>query len=750
MVRVRLFLVLMAAALLAVPAGAQDMDSPTTRDPWALARRLLGFDAEYAIPDPTPLYRPGATAEFWVSKAGADTPTRILARLAAATGRIYLWVEDGRLYDARAMQDIAVELDRTFTTLRLRAVYGDPTIIPNIGRVPDPTSLLPLPDVDNDPHLFIVYAAELGDAPLIYNPQDSVPVEIAPGGYSNQHELLTVNLSALPDAPANNPAFTTLIIQGLYEYLAHQHTPDQDQWLKEALGVFVSRLLEAPQLRPNAAQNFMQNTNIPLLIPFSAINNGAIEGGQQLFLDYVVQRFGFPLVQNAFQQPGSALQPFDAALRAGDWIDPLTGGVPTGDQVFADFAVANIATYMVQQSFGDGRYIHQVAEVPTDTPPAAFVVQNAVNATYTDLGLAQYGTEYFVLAAAQPTRFTVTFTGQPETARLELPADADPANRFYWSGRGANQNTTLTRAFDLTGVQDAALTFDAWYDLPLGRSYAYITVSTDGGATWDILETDLSSAYNRYGLAYGPGYTGLSSYEGPRPFPVMGVLLGPDGITLSEITPDGPASRSDLQAGDVIIGYDGQTWPGVPDIIGLLANYDPGDTLNLYIQRGQQRLSVPVELGEHPTRVKLPDPVWVSQVVNLTPYVGQEILLRFEYISPPQGGGWGIAIDNIALPHIGYQDDAEGDGGWTLHGWQQIDNRVPQRFAVQAVLSGTETQPPRVRTLIAPGSADAQGEWRFSVQPQEIFALAISGLSGADTWQPGSFSLTFAPDTPGS
>lgn len=739
----RILILLMSTLLivLAGPVSAQEAD--TTLDPWSLARRLLGYEADFAIPPPTPLYSLGDGAEFWVGKATADTPTRITARLAAATSRVYLWVEEGLSYNSSAMQSMAQQIDQTFGALRLRSNYGQPSIIPFVGAVPDPTSMLPVPDVDADPHLFILYASDLGQQAYIFNPYDSLPTEIAPGGYSNQHELIAINASMFPNAPLDNAGYLTILTQAMYELLAYQHTPDQDQWLKEALGTLFTRLLELPQIRPNAATSFVQLPNNMLTAPLSSTGSDATEGGQQVFLDYMLQRFGFQLVQNLFQQPGPGLQPLDAALQATGSIDPITGEVATANQLFADFVAANITSYVVDQLFGDGRYLHQAAALPETTPPAGFIFDGSLNGSLQDLAVVQYGTRYIYVAHPQPSTFTFSFEGQPTTPLLRLPPDADPENRFYWSGRGQNQDVMLTRAFDLRDTDSATLTFDLWYDLPPARNYAYVAVSVDEGATWDLLAGDLSSTQNRFGLAYGPGYTGISSHQDPTPFPIIGVVLDTDGLTVMEIAPDGPASQSDLQAGDVIIGYDGRTWPGVADVIGLLENYDPGDTLDLFVRRGQEQLSIPVVLGAHPTRVKLPAPEWVTQEIDLSAYAGQEILLRFEYISQAQGGGFGAAVDNIAIPEIDYLDDAETSSDWTLHGWQQVSNQVPQNFLVQYISSGTEQRLPRVRQLIGPEDDATSGEWRFNLEPGEIVAFTISGLND-DTLLPAQFSFALA------
>jgi hypothetical protein len=737
-------LVLIVLLLLTLPVHAQETD--TTRDPQSLAQRLLGYDGHVAIPSLTPVYETGDTAEFWVSKANADEPTQISARLVAVTPRVYLWVEEGQEADGEAMQAVAQQIDQILLTLRLEAVYGNPTIIPDVGEIADPTSLLAMPDVDHDPHLFVLYATDLGDELFIYNFNDELPAEIAPGGYSNQHELIVINTSVLVDAPPDNPAYVTILAQAMYEMLSYYHTPQQDQWLRKANGVLIGRLLELPDIRPNASAAYMQQPNTSLITPASSVTNTATHGAQQLFLDYVIQRVGISLIQHTFQQPGQGLEPLDAALEAARISDPISGKVITGDQLFADFAAANVASYLVSQPFGDGRYLHSIAELPANTPPSGFIIENDLDVEYLDVSVNRYATQYFYIASQQPAHTTLNFTGQPTSSLLRLPADADPENTFYWSGRAANQDVTLTRAFDLTGVETATLTFDVWYDVPPARQYAYVEVSTDGGKTWAILQGDLSSTDNRYGIAYGPGYTGISSREAPRPFPIIGILLEPDGVTVDSVSPDGPASTTDLQAGDVIIGYDEQVWQGAPDVIGLLANYDPGDTINLYVQRGEdERLSIPVTLGEHPTRVKQPDPVWIEQSIDLSAYTGQEILLRFESVSQPQGGGSGVALDNIAIAEIDFADDASGESDWELNGWQVVENQVPQRFVVQYLTSGTQTTPPRVRQLIGPDDEATSGEWGFDLLPNEIVVFTVSALSH-DTLMPAQFDFVLVSD----
>jgi hypothetical protein len=739
---------LIVALLLAVTTvGAQDTAADTTRDPVALAQRLLGFDADYTIPPLTPRYSPGDTAEFWVGKTGSDTPTKITANLAGVSRSlyqgVYLWAEEGLAYNVNAMNQFATQVNLLLLTIRQRGIYGEPTIIPDIGRISDPTSLLRLPDVDNDPHLFIIYTTDLGSPLFLINYHDQLLEEMAPGGYSNQHETILLNTSALPDAPLDNPAYMTILTQAFYEFIMQVHAPQQDQWLKEALATYLTRQLELPQLRPDPATAFILQIDTSLIRPVSATNDAATEGSQQIFMDYAAQRFGLPLVENLFFQPGRGLEPFDRTLEVIDALDLVTGKRVTGNALFADYVVANVTSYVPGRLFGDGRYLHRFAELPLDAAPPATLINGQLNLDLPDQSVNQYGARYYVIGNPRPAAFTLTFTGEAHTPLLPLPADSDPANRFYWSGRDANQNALLTRVFDLSEVEAATLTFDMWYDLPEAQDYVYVVVSADDGATWDMLAGDLRSANNRLGLAYGPGYTGISSREQPRPFPFLGVLLdsADGGLTITEVTPGGPASHSGLRAGDVVIGVDGAAWAGAPLLLDLLAtDYEAGETIDLYVQRGAERLTIPVELGEHPSRIKLPEAAWVSQEIDLSAYAGQEILLRFEYVSQPQGGGQGVALDNIAIPEIEFLDDAEGENDWTLHGWQQVANQVSQRFLVQYISPGTQQNLPRVRHLIGPHDEATAGEWRFTIQPDEVIIYAVSALNH-DTLLPASYDL---------
>lgn len=723
----------MGILLLTVPLHAQETD--LTRDPYELAQRFLGVTDTHILPDITPVYEVGDDVAFWVSKSNSATPTRITARLGAATSGVYIFVEEGISINQQALSGQAATLQQVFDILRLRDNYGFSTIVPGVGPVANPNNLLILPDVDSDPHLYILYAHDLGSDQYIINPNDSLPSGLTPGSYSNQHEIIIVNTSMLPAGGAGESASTSILARAIYDFISYYNVPQQARWLREALGWSVMLEIQSLDLPQDFIRAYFQSPNVSLHeVTLNGANAGLL-GGQQLFLSYLTQRFGNTFIRQLLTRSGAGMSAIDAVLADESFVDPLTANVITAADVFADFVVANV----FDAPFGDGRFVHQFRELPQDQGPSGPIIREGLDFTTINQAVSQYGTVYYYVGG-QTGAFRLTFNGLPATLRLPFESTRSPEDRFYWSGSAGNRDHRLTRAFDLRSAESATLTFDSWYHLDTGWNYAYLTVSTDNGASWEIIPPEETSSDNRLGLAYGPGLTGISS-TGPRPFPYIGVGFASDGMTVTSLVPDGPAAQTDLQVGDQIIGYDETPWPGQPAILQALANYAAGDTFNMYIQRGGQRLSIPVVLGEHPEQVIPPEPEWVSHRADLTPYAGQNILLRFEYISMVNHENPGIAIDNIAIPEINYHDDAEGGSDWTFQGWEWLDNRVRQNFMVQMISSGNETIPPAMRQLIGPADDTTSGEWRFTLQPNQVLVFAISGLKD-DTDLPGVFGLS--------
>ena len=79
-------------------------------------------------------------------------------------------------------------------------------------------------------------------------------------------------------------------------------------------------------------------------------------------------------------------------------------------------------------------------------------------------------------------------------------------------------------------------------------------------------------------------------------------------------------------------------------------------------------------------------PEWILETFDLGQYAGEEVLIRFEYVTDDAVNYPGWFVDNISIPAIGYTTDFEnGPDGWQSEGWLLTDNRLPQEWLVQVL-----------------------------------------------------------------
>lgn len=85
-------------------------------------------------------------------------------------------------------------------------------------------------------------------------------------------------------------------------------------------------------------------------------------------------------------------------------------------------------------------------------------------------------------------------------------------------------------------------------------------------------------------------------------------------------------------------------------------------------------------------------PEWIMESIDLSPYAGGDILLRFEYVTDDAYNDPGFCVDDIVIPELGYRDGAETEGGWLADGFVRSANVVPQDWAVQVITFGKDTE----------------------------------------------------------
>ncbi|MFN8556581.1 MAG: immune inhibitor A [Dehalococcoidia bacterium] len=74
---------------------------------------------------------------------------------------------------------------------------------------------------------------------------------------------------------------------------------------------------------------------------------------------------------------------------------------------------------------------------------------------------------------------------------------------------------------------------------------------------------------------------------------------------------------------------------------------------------------------------------WQDEQIDLGALAGQRVLLRFQYITDEAAAAPGFMLDDIAVPEIGFFDDAEGESDWTADGFRRVTAPVVQRYLLQ-------------------------------------------------------------------
>jgi hypothetical protein len=117
---------------------------------------------------------------------------------------------------------------------------------------------------------------------------------------------------------------------------------------------------------------------------------------------------------------------------------------------------------------------------------------------------------------------------------------------------------------------------------------------------------------------------------------------------------------------------------------------------------------------------------WIEEVVDLTPYTGGEVLIRFQYLTDegPVRVGW--LLDNISIPEIDFWDDVEaGEGNWVADGFIRSALILPQDWLVQLVKLGDgQTTVERLEL-----NEDSTGNLLVKLEAGERATLIISGCT---------------------
>ena len=240
-----------------------------------------------------------------------------------------------------------------------------------------------------------------------------------------------------------------------------------------------------------------------LTFPDTQLNNWAEDlqmrgynyGAALAFVSYFYNRFG---------EAGLRLLSEDDTPRGLDGVarvlDALGG--PPLDEFFADWVMAN----GLQDVGYDDKQFGYAPLLDSLMPAASVQLHNPPSLLEGET--RQYAANYALLPNITGYDAICLTLKAPDTVAL-APVEIHDG-RFWYSNRADQSDLRLTRAFDLTDVGTAELSFDLWYWLEEAWDFAYVMVSVDDGATWEILPTEHTTTYNPHGTAYGPAYNGQS------------------------------------------------------------------------------------------------------------------------------------------------------------------------------------------------------------------------------------------------
>jgi len=446
-----------------------------------LAQRLEGKGEIPAttISDPPQVLEKGAKEQFWVGNEDTSEHFFIDATLAYAGENVYFWIEDGIDYSQRDLENLAGEFDTKIYPTN-REFFGSEYS----------------PGVDNDPHVYILYAHQLGDNIAGYfSSIDSVnPLAHE---YSNGHEMIYFSA----DNVGLGDDFTYGVLAHEFQHMIHWYQDrNESSWLNEGfselsaflndydIGGFDYAFISNPDLQLNDWPNDPNATSPHY-------------GAGFMFVTYFLDRFGEEATQALVADKDNGMDSVDGVLAELGIMDGQTGQPVSGDDVFRDWVSTN---YLMDQNVGDGRFTyHNYPEAPQASETEGIFL---CPSDWQERTVWQYATDYIRLTCTGS--YTLKFEGS--TVVGVVPQDAYSGDFALWSNKGDESDMTLTQEFDFSDSSGPlTLNYRTWYDLETDYDYIYLEASEDG-QTWTILETPSCTSEDPSGNSYGCGYNGTT------------------------------------------------------------------------------------------------------------------------------------------------------------------------------------------------------------------------------------------------
>ncbi|UYN88724.1 MAG: immune inhibitor A [Anaerolineales bacterium] len=569
-------------------------------DPADIASRLQGI---LSIPDSVPYAGPSSVGDqksFYVTNSDTNETSLRNATLRYAGDIVYFWIENGVNFDQGDLERLARAFETQMYPIN-RSFFGSEWS----------------PGIDNDPHIYILYTTGMGfNVAGYFSSADEIHPIARPD--SNAHEMFLINAGNSP----LDDEYTYGVLAHEYQHMIHWNTDrNETSWLNEGLSELATLL--NGYVHTGFIQQYASNPDHQLNDWPNHDYTTPYYGAAFSFVTYFLERFGNEATQALVADPANGLDSIDNVLLLEAATDGITGQQILADDVVLDWVITN---YLNDAGVADGRYHYrQYGDEVYVRTYATETVSDCPSAPQTR-DVKQYGVDYITITCSG----TLNFSGSTSTQLI--PQDAYSGRYAFWSNKGDESDMTLTREFDLREVSGpVSLDYYIWYNIEEDWDYGYVLASTNGGVTWDFLQTPNGTGSNPTGGNYGWGYTGFSGGS------------------------------------------------------------EPGS--------------------------------WIKESVDISAYAGQQVLLRFEYITDAAVNGEGFMVDDVSIPAINYFEDFEsGSGGWEAAGFARIENALPQSFRLALIHHGAT---PTVEILDVPAGNTLQ----VDLQGDDEVTLVVMGAT---------------------
>lgn len=482
-------------------------------DRYDLAGRLQGVrDVPPALITPV-AWMPGDVQPFFVNATESAAAQQIPAELLAIGEHVLVWGEEALNLSATEAQAFATRFDAE--------VYD---------AVTDFWGIVPLPGVDADPRVVVLFTDQVRQGIAGYfSAQNTYPQAIISA--SNQHEMITLHYAVIG---LNSDDALSVAAHELQHLLRHQQDNNEFIWVDEGFSTLTQYALGFGNLR-NWSRTFALNPQTQLNAWGTGVNRSADYGAAFLFSLYYYERYGIQGLHRLSQEVADGLAGVDAALAG-------LGG-SRADDFFADWVLANLLPDDPRYGYESSLDLPQGNPWEIDVLPYQFQTEQRPYSTY----------YYQLLPSAEQITISLDL---PEAYAL-ISTSAASGSWMWYSLRGDDSNPRLTRAFDLRDVENAALDYRIWYDLEEEWDYGYLSISADGGTTWDVQQTSWMTEDDPNRRAYAPGYTGESLFWREESLS-LDAYAGQEILLRFEVVTDDAVNQPGLAVDDLrieAIGY---------------------------------------------------------------------------------------------------------------------------------------------------------------------------------------------------